>query len=114
MTRILTAIALVTVTTTGAFAYGEDTLEANREVQKQRIEQGRYSGELTRREYRQLKAEQAKVDADLARAQADGRITKREYRALHEEQIEAYRHIKSETNDGQKSLWRRWLYKTRD
>ena len=114
MTRILTAIALVAVTATGAFAYGEDTIEANRDIQKNRIEQGRYNGELTRREYRQLKAEQAKIDADIARAQADGRITKREYKQLHDEQIEAYRHIKAESTDGQKSFWRRWLYLTRD
>ncbi|NOU04827.1 MAG: hypothetical protein HOO99_01465 [Hyphomicrobiaceae bacterium] len=114
MKRILTAAAIATLTATGAFAYGDETIDANRDAQRQRIEQGRYNGELTRREYRDLKAEQAKIDADIARAKADGRITKREYSKIHDEQIGSYRHIKSESSDGQKSFWRRWLYQTRN
>ncbi len=113
MKRIaLTAAALV-ISATSAFAYGEDTIDANQDVQKNRIEQGRYSGQLTRREYRQLLAEQARI-AELERAaKADGRMSWREYRDIHEAQNEAYRHINAENQDGQVSFWRRWFYSSR-
>jgi hypothetical protein len=97
-----------------ALAGREDTIEANREVLRQRIEQGRYNGQLTRREYRDLNAEQAKIEADIARAKQDGRTSRKEYEKIHDEQIDAYRHVKAESTDRQVSFWRRWLFLTKD
>jgi hypothetical protein len=113
MTRLAITAAALVLTATGALAGGVATIEANDSVQASRIEEGRYKGELTRREYRALKAEQDRI-AELERqAKADGRVSKREYKEIHTAQHEAYDHIKAETADGQKSWWRRWLYLTR-
>jgi uncharacterized membrane protein YebE (DUF533 family) len=97
-----------------ALAGREDTIDANRDVLKNRIEQGRYNGQLTRREYRELNAEQAKIEADIARAKADGHISRREYEKIHDEQIAAYRHVKTDSTDGHVSWWRRWMYLNRN
>jgi outer membrane lipopolysaccharide assembly protein LptE/RlpB len=113
MRTLLITFAAIAMTTTGAFAFGQDTIDANQAVQAQRIEQGRYSGELTRREYRALKAEQARIADMESRAKADGYVSRREYNKIHDTQIQAYRHIKSETHDEQVSFWRRWLYNSR-
>jgi uncharacterized membrane protein YebE (DUF533 family) len=113
MKRILITAAAMGLTASGALAYGTKTIDANEAVQAQRIEQGRYSGELTRREYRALKTEQARIQDLESRAKADGHVSRREYNRIHDAQINAYSNIKSETNDGQISLWRRWLYRTR-
>jgi hypothetical protein len=113
MRKLLITVAALTMTATGAFAFGQDTIDANQSVQAQRIEQGRYSGELTRREYNALKTEQARIAAIERRAQADGYVSRREYSQIHDAQIQAYRHIKSETHDSQVSFWRKWLFNSR-
>jgi uncharacterized membrane protein YebE (DUF533 family) len=113
MNRILITAATLAITASSAFAYGEATIDANEAVQANRIEQGRYTGQLTRREYRALKTEQARIQAMENRAKADGYVSKREYNRIHDAQINAYRHIKSESTDGQVSWYRRWLYKNR-
>jgi hypothetical protein len=119
MTALLTKSMLVAATglmlaSGAALAGREDTIEANRDVLRQRIEQGRYNGQLTRREYRDLNAEQAKIEADIARAKEDGHISRREYQKIHDEQITAYRHVKAESTDGQISWWRRWMFLNRN
>ena len=110
---VLIAAAGLMLATSAAFAGREDTVEANRQVLRQRIEQGRYNGQLTRGEYRTLITEEAKIDADFKRALADGRISRREFEQLHDEQIAAYRHVHADTTNGRVSWWRRWLYVTR-
>lgn len=114
MKTIFTAIALSTIAATTASAGGLDTLKANSDIQNKRIEQGRVTGDLTRREYRDLKAEQARIDQDISNATRDGRLSKREYKQIHREQTVAYRDIASETSDKQKSWLRRWLFVTRN
>ena len=112
-TVLIAATGLVLVSG-AAFAGRQDTIEANRDVLNQRIEQGRYNGSLTRREYRDLQSEQAKINADIAAAEADGHVSRHEYQKIHDEQITAYRHVKSDSTNGQISWWRRWLYQTRN
>ena len=90
-----------------------DRIDDNQSAQARAIEDGRYSGELTRREYRELQAEQARIRDLENRAKADGHVTRREFRDIREAQAEASRHINAETHDGQSSLWRRWLYRHR-
>jgi hypothetical protein len=89
----------------------EDTINANQAAQQTRIDAARLKGDLTRREYRQLEGEQARI-ADLERqAKADGHVSRSEYNKIHDAQINASKHIKSESTDGQVSLLRRWLYR---
>jgi hypothetical protein len=115
ITKTITIAATGLLLASGAaFAGREDTIDANDTILRQRIEQGRYSGQLTRREYRELNAEQAKIEADIARAKADGYVSKREYQKIHDEQIAAYRHVKTDTNNTQVSWWRRFLYLNRN
>ncbi len=113
MKRILITGAALALTASGALAYGTRTIDANEAAQASRIEQGRYKGEINRREYRALTAEQARINDMEARAKADGHVSKREYNQIHNAQINASQHIRSESTDGQVSLWRKWLYKTR-
>ncbi len=111
---LVAAITGLVLVSGAALAGRDDTIDANRDVLRQRIEQGRYNGQLTRREYRDLNAEQAKINADIARAEADGRVTKREFNKIHDEQIAAYRNVKADSTNGQVSWWRRWMYQTRN
>ena len=113
MKRFLIAAAAIITTAGSAFAFGESTLEANKEIQELRIEQGRYNGQVTKREYRELKTEQARIDAMEARAKADGHISRREYNKIHDAQLDAYRHIKQDTTNNKVSYLRRWLYNHR-
>lgn len=105
--------AAVTAAASGANAYGRKTLEANAALEEAAIEQGRYTGNLTRREYRDLKAEQDTIKALERRALADGHLSKREFRNIREAQANAKHHIIQETHDNQKSWYRRWLYNHR-
>lgn len=100
----------VFATAGAANAYGDKQINAVQARENAAIEQGRYSGELTRREYRDLKAEQRAIAEMETRAKADGHISKREYREISEAQRNAARHIYQDTHDGQKSWYRRWLY----
>ena len=109
MKRIALTAAALALTATGAFAYGNKTIDANEAVQAQRIEQGRLTGQLTKKEYRDLKAEQDRIQAMEARAKADGHVSKREYNQIHNAQINASQHIAQESTDGQKNFLRRWL-----
>ena len=113
-TKTLFAAAAGLMLVSGAALAGrEETIEANREILRQRIEQGRYNGQLTRGEYRRLQAEEAKIDADFKRAMEDGRISRHEYEKLHDEQIAAYRHVRADSTNNHVSWWRQWLYRTR-
>lgn len=110
------SVALATAfVATGAFA--DDDRKAAIERMHAReaaaIEQGRYNGSLTRREYRELLAEQARLAEMERKAKADGHISRREFREIREAHAEANRHIAAETSDGQISFWRRWLYRSR-
>jgi hypothetical protein len=113
-TLAITVIGVSLVATAGgANAYGKKTLDANAALEETAIEQGRYNGNLTRREYRDLKAEQETIKALERRALADGHLSKREYYNIREAQANAKHHIIEETNDNQKSWFRRWLYNHR-
>jgi hypothetical protein len=96
-----------------AHATRQETIDANQAVEARRIEDARLKGELSRSEYRALKAEQSRIAEMERKAQADGHISKREYNKIHDAQISAYRHIKQESTDREGSFIRRWLYRHR-
>jgi CRISPR/Cas system-associated endoribonuclease Cas2 len=115
MLKIATLATAALVATTLSAAAHESTqpIDANRAVQERQIQNGRYSGDLTRREYRALEAEQARIFEMERRALADGHFSKREAREIKTAQKEAAQHIKDERNDNQVSWYRRWLYQNR-
>lgn len=105
---IATAAALTLAAAGAALAHDTTPVDRTQARQAWEIEQSRQTGQLTRREYRALQAEQARI-ADLERqAKADGNVTGREYRAIREAQRDAAGHIYTESNDRQVNWWRRW------
>ena len=109
---VLTTVALL-ATSGAAFAHDTSAIDATKVQQRQRIEHGRYTGQLTRHEYRRLMAEQADIAAMERRAKADGFVSHREFRAIRSAQHAAAQHIYAEAHDWQVSPWRRWSYRFR-
>lgn len=68
-------------------------VNARQRNQERRIEQGRHSGQLTPREYRQLNRQQTHIRRMERRMQSDGRFTWRERARVHHRQNQASRNI---------------------
>jgi CRISPR/Cas system-associated endoribonuclease Cas2 len=109
----IAAAALVTTAPAYATSAAQKRIDAVQAEELRRIEEGRYKGDLTRREYRDLLTEQARIKELENKALADGRISKREARDIKTAQHQAEKHIYTETHDGQVSFWRKWLYRNR-
>lgn len=106
----LAALTVAALLATGgsAFAHGSSVIDTTQAQQRHRIEHGRYTGQLTRHEYRRLMAEQRDI-ADMERAaKADGFVSRREFFAIRAAQHEAARHIYAQMHDGQVNPWRKW------
>lgn len=69
--------------------------------QQARIQEGKQSGELTRREKRNLQLQQAKIQKDKKIAKSDGVVTPKERRQLNREQKHASRNIYRQKHDAQ-------------
>lgn len=110
MRSTLIALGIAGATAIPAFAHDTTPINRTQSSQIERIEQARRSGELTRREYRELMAEQGRIARLTENAERDGNVTGREYQAIREAQRDAGGHIDSESHDGQKSWWRRWKW----
>ena len=115
MLKIATLAAATLVATTLSATAHESTKPIDRALAQQnhQIEDARLHGDLTRREYRALKVEQDRIANMERRALADGHFSKREAREIKSAQKDAAHHIKDESNDGQVSWYRRWLYNHR-
>ncbi len=61
--------------------------------QKRRIYQGVKSGEITKKEFKHLQREQARVQKSKRRALSDGELTKKERLQIEYKQDKAGRHI---------------------
>lgn len=113
MTRIavLTATALLATTSfASADYYGNSTrdIDARRANQEHRINDGVRSGQLTRGEYQNLEAEQARVRQLERQAKADGYVSPRERAQIREAQNQASSHIYQEKHDSERSNARPW------
>ena len=109
MQKIILAIATVAALVTSAgVASARDPIEQREINQERRIQEGVRSGELTRREYRSLEAEQAHIRALERSARADGHIDSRERAQITAAQNNASRHIYRETHDSERRWFRRW------
>lgn len=106
MKSALIATAIVLASATSTLADRIDQRQAN---EAKRIEEGRRNGELTTREYFQLKAEQARIANMERAAKSDGVVTRYEARAIENAQDSASRNIYQEKHDGEKRrFFRRW------
>jgi hypothetical protein len=76
-------------------------VNARQHNQRDRIQQGARSGELTRRETGKLVHEQREVRQLEREYKSDGKLTGAERRDLHQEQNEASRHIYDQKHDAQ-------------
>lgn len=121
MTKLILAAAIGLVASTGiasahdgyssSYGYGYGTgsqIDSRQAYQANRIEAGRRSGEITRSEYRQLQAEQARIRQLEAQAKRDGHIDPWEAARIRRAQNEASQHIREEASDAQRRGWRRW------
>lgn len=70
-------------------------------TQEARIQDGKRSGELTRREKRHLQMQQAKIQNDKSVAKSDGVVTPQERSKLHREQRRADHNIYRQKHDNQ-------------
>jgi hypothetical protein len=109
MTTLKTIVAAgaVIVATTG-LASAQGRIDRTQSEQAWQIEQGRQNGQITRREYRDLQAEQARIAEIERRAKADGHVTRREAREIVEAQRDASNHIYTESHDRQSNWLRRF------
>lgn len=76
-------------------------VDARQQRQEQRIEQGKASGELTKREAHRLERQQTRVKRAEARAKADGSVTAAERARLDAMQDKTGRHIRHQKHDRQ-------------
>ena len=76
-------------------------VDARQERQEKRIEQGKASGELTRREAHRMERQQRRVEHAEARAKADGTVTAGERAKLDAMQDKTSRHIHRQKHDRQ-------------
>ncbi len=74
-------------------AFARAPLHQKERIQMHRIQQGIYSGELTRGEARVLRKEQRNIRRLKKRFLRDGRLSKRERRTLRHRYKKASRHI---------------------
>ncbi len=107
--RVLMTLTLIACTTLSAVAAHADTqrgtrdprINARQQVQRERIQQGVRSGELTRREAVRAREDQRDI-RQLERAyKSDGELTRGERRDLTHEQNQASREIYREKHDAQ-------------
>lgn len=95
------------------YRYGSDTsdIDARRASEIRRIEEGRQTGQLSWREYRFLKAEQARIAEQERQAKADGYVSPEERRRLNRELDQAstdIRRLKHNDEVVGRRHWYRW------
>ena len=99
MKKVALAAMLCGALCTPVLAQGP--VDTRQENQKARIKQGVKSGELTKKEARQLVNEQKKVRAAERKAKADGDVTRKEARKLDRKQDKASQKILRQKQDKQ-------------
>ena len=112
MTRIKIALlttALILAGGSASFAHDLYNVDRTQAAQIQAIENARRAGQLTRYEYNQLIAEQARISRLEQEARADG-VTGRQYREIRSAQQAADAHIYQESHNGRVNYWRAWKW----
>ncbi len=103
----IAAIIAITITATSLLFVNVSFAgrPANRQVkQQERIHQGVKSGEVTKKEYRHLQKQQARIQRSKKQAWSDGKLTKKERVRLEHQQDKASRHIyRAKHNDADRN-----------
>jgi hypothetical protein len=110
-TTLVATLLLATTAIASARDYRHnDTsdIDGRRASEMRRIENGRRSGQLTWREYRFLRYQQARIAVDERRAKADGNVSHYERRRLNQELNQASRDIYQLKHNDRVAWWRRW------
>ena len=107
---VAAVLMIASVNTAGANDRWNETsdIDARRHRENQRIEEGRQSGQLSWREYRLLKSEQARIAEHEHQAKADGYISPEERRRLNWELDQASSDIHRLKHNEETAGWRRW------
>lgn len=103
--QLSTAIALAAVLTAPMLASAQTStpnIDQRQANQQARIEQGKATGALSKREAARMEAGQAKVDGMKQAAAADGKVTRAERKAIKKEQNKQSRRIARQKHDGNK------------
>jgi hypothetical protein len=99
---LIIAGILLAMTVVTANAQTNTRSNSGRQVSQQaRIQNGKRSGELNRRETARLQREQRKIQLEKRIANGDGTVTPKEKAFLRREQNRANRHIYIEKHDAQ-------------
>ena len=101
LTAGLTTIALASMPFV-AFAASTPIIDQHQANQEKRIDAGKASGKLSKREAARLEVGQAKVDAMEATAKADGTVTKAEAQSIKTEQKKQNKRIIKQKHDQNK------------
>ena len=104
MKRVLFILMAIIFTTSAIFAQSTKTPKINKKqkVQLEKIEKGVKSGELTRKEAKRLRKQEAKLQKKKKMAKADGKLTHKERVKLHKEAKKLDAKIYKHKHDKQK------------
>jgi hypothetical protein len=104
LTAVLTALLISAVPGLAGAADVDSTkrIDKRQDAQDNRIERGRKSGDLTKKEAERLEKGQARVDKAERKAMRDGEMTKEERARIEKLQDNQNRAIKDQREDKQK------------
>lgn len=100
--RALIATAIAAVSFASVAQTTTPNIDQRQANQQSRIEQGKATGTLSKREAARMEAGQAKVAGMKAGAKADGKVTRAERKAIQKEQNKQSRRIARQKHDGNK------------
>jgi len=100
--RTLIAAAGVAVAFSASAQTATPNIDLRQANQQARIEQGKATGTLSKREAARMEAGQAKVQGMKQAAAADGKVTRAERKAIQKEQNKQSRRIHRQKHDGNK------------
>ena len=100
--RTLIAAAGVAVAFSASAQTATPNIDQRQANQQARIEQGKATGTLSKREAARMEAGQAKVQRMKQAAAADGKVTRAERKAIQKEQNKQSRRIHRQKHDGNK------------
>ena len=100
--RTLIAAAGIAVAFSASAQTATPNIDQRQANQQARIEQGKATGTLSKREAARMEAGQAKVQGMKQAAAADGKVTRAERKAIQKEQNKQSRRIHRQKHDGNK------------
>jgi uncharacterized protein HemX len=101
---LLTALLIAAVPSLAGAAEADSTkrIDKRQDNQESRIEKGRESGNITKKEERKLETNQKKIDTAEKKAMADGKVTKKERTQVEKMQDKQNKAIANQRKDEQK------------